>query len=82
MGWTGILYTMIALPFGMNFVNLAFNKWSAKPWLKKYLNLPIASYLSIKDSYIRYPLYGLTIASILAFVYTFLNLDNILLYNF
>ncbi|MCD8410899.1 O-antigen polymerase [Tenacibaculum finnmarkense] len=75
-GWLAVMYTMLAIPIGMIFVNLFF-KDKMSTLMSKYAQKPITSLFSVKDSYIRFPLYILSILSILSILYVFSCLPEI-----
>lgn len=75
-GWLAVMYTMVAMPLGMLFANLFF-KGKIKDYLNDYTKKPIVSLTSFKDSYIRLPLYLISIICILSIFYTFYYLSEI-----
>ena len=76
-GWLAVLYTMVMMPIGMLAANKLFNVKSARILLGQYINGPIVNLTSPRDSHIRFPLYVLTIISIVTILYTYLNLKHI-----
>lgn len=79
--WLAVLYVMIAMPLGMLLVNKIFKVQSSKLF-DSYLKKPLISVLSNKDSYVLLVFYGLSIISIGAVIYTYVNLNNIPLISF
>lgn len=76
-GWLAVQYTMVAMPLGMLLaVNLHGLK-SNRLLFRHYVSQPISPSLSARDSYIRFPLYGLSLASLAAVLYTFLVLGEV-----
>lgn len=76
-GWMAVQYTMIAMPLGMLLaVNLHGLK-SNRTLFKRYISQPMSPALSRRDSFVRFPLYGLSLASILAVFYTFYTLGEV-----
>ncbi|AZJ32470.1 hypothetical protein D6200_07820 [Tenacibaculum mesophilum] len=75
-GWLAVMYTMVAMPIGMLFANLFF-KGEVKTYLNEYAKKKIVSVISFKDSYIRLPLYLISIICILSIFYTFHYLSEI-----
>ncbi len=76
-GWLAVQYTMIAMPLGMLLaVNLHGFK-SNRLLFRRYISLPISPAISRRDSFVRLPLYGLSLASLLAVLYTFKTLGEI-----
>ncbi len=75
-GWLAVMYTMVAMPIGMLFANLFF-KDKMKTHLNEYAKKSIVSTISFKDSYIRLPLYIISIISIVSIFYTFYYLPEI-----
>lgn len=75
-GWLAVMYTMLAMPIGMIFINLFF-KDKMSTLISKYAQKPIISLFSIKDSYIKFPLYILCALSILSILYVFSCLPEI-----
>ncbi len=75
MGFFSVQYMMIGLPIGMLLANFCFN-FNSKTSLKNYQLKPIIPLISKYDSYIRIPLYILSIISFLAIVYTFYTIRS------
>ena len=75
-GYSSILYMLVAFPIGMMLANFVF-RFSAKRKLDTFLNDPITASFSRKDSYIRIPLYLLTLVSLCTVLYTFLVMRSI-----
>ena len=76
-GWMAVQYTMLAMPLGMLLaVNLHGMK-SNRLLFRRYVSLPMSPAVSRQDSFIRYPLYALSMASLLAVFYTFYSLGEI-----
>lgn len=77
LGWIIVLYTMISMPAGMLLVKNILKIRSVDKLLKKYEKMPIVCLISKKDSFIRIPLYIMTILSIFTVIYTYYNIKNI-----
>lgn len=75
LGYFAILYMMIGLPLGMVIASFLF-KFNSKYELNNYLNKPIVPLISKADSYLKIPLYFLTILSFAAIVYTFYTIRD------
>lgn len=75
-GYWAIMYTMIFFPLGMVMGNFV---WKAKPIIlfHEYTKKEIIPFLSERDSFLRLPLYFLTLISILAVSYTFYVMKDI-----
>jgi len=68
---------MIAFPLGGILVNQLINKKSTAVYFNDFLQKPIINLSSKKDSYVRYPLYSLTLVSVLAIIYTFVSIGEV-----
>ncbi|QDH81244.1 oligosaccharide repeat unit polymerase [Echinicola soli] len=79
-GYWAIMYTMIFFPAGMVLANFI---WKAKPkeLFLKYTKQEIIPLYSSKDSFLRFPLYFLSVISISAVLYTFFVMKEIPLFN-
>ncbi len=80
-GWLAVQYTMVAMPLGMLLVVYLGGATSNRALFQRYLNLPIESFLSQRDSFIRLPLYALSAISLLAVLYTFNSLGEVPLWS-
>lgn len=67
--WIFVSYTMLAFPVGMWIAKLLWNYRRAE--FAGYRESPIKPLLTAGDSYIRVPLYLLTLLSLMAVVYTY-----------
>lgn len=76
-GWLAIQYTMIAMPLGMLLTTYAFGYKSNIRLFKNYLTTNLSGQLSVKDSYVRMILYGLSLLSILSVIYVLASLNTI-----
>lgn len=76
-GWLAIQYTMIAMPFGMLIINLLHGYISNHKLFLSYINSPIITSTSRKDTFVKYPLYILSLISLLSIIYTFISLKTI-----
>jgi hypothetical protein len=76
-GWLAVQYTMIMLPLGMLFVVNLFGYKNNNKLFNHYVNSDIKPFISIKDSYIKFPLYLLYIVSILSVLYVMITLRTI-----
>lgn len=76
-GWLSILYVMVMMPVGMLAAKKFFKVKSMQNLFSNYTNHPTINFISSQDSYIRLPLYFLTILSLSAVVYSYINLKNI-----
>lgn len=75
-GYAAIMYTMLLMPAGM----VSANKiWGGSPKIlfKQYTEAPIVSFISRKDSYIRYPLYLLSMLGVFGVIYTYIQMREI-----
>ena len=75
-GWLSIQYVMIMLPLAMLLIN-KITGYCAGFRLKRYLKTKITFRTIESDIYMRYVLYFLSILSVGAVVYTFVNLEQI-----
>ncbi|MGY6521259.1 MAG: hypothetical protein ACXIUD_05990 [Mongoliitalea sp.] len=73
--WLSISYTMIAFPLGMMISNFIF-KFNSKE-IEAYNSKEIKTYISTKDSFIRLPLYFLTLISFFVVVHVFFSIGFI-----
>lgn len=76
-GWFAVQYTMIAMPLGMMAVVYLHGLRSNRRVFDDYIRAPMTGSLSGKDSFLRIPLYVLSLASILSTVYTFYVIGGI-----
>lgn len=76
-GYLTIQYSMIMIPLGMLTVVYLFRYKYNTNIFQKYVHSEIKPLLSIKDSYIRYPLYVLSLICILSVLYVLTKLDTI-----
>ena len=76
-GWLAVQYTMIMMPLGMLFVVKLFGYKNNNRIFQRYVHSPIKPLLSIRDSYIRYPFYVLSIVSVLSVLYVMSSLKTI-----
>ncbi len=76
-GWLAIQYTMIMLPLGMLFAVYLFGYKNNRRLFQDYVHRDITPALSIKDSYIRLPLYFLYTVSVLSVIYVLYSLKTI-----
>lgn len=76
-GWLAVQYTMIMMPLGMLFVINLFGYKNNNRIFQEYVHSDIRPFLSLKDSYIRYPFYILSIVSILSVMYVMVTLKTI-----
>lgn len=76
VGYCVVNYTVVFLPIGMLITNKI---WGANPkyLFSNYCNKSLTSYFSLRDSYIRYPLYLLSLISIASVAYTFITIGTI-----
>ena len=75
-GWLSIQYVMIMLPLAMLLIN-KITGYCADFRLRRYLKTKITFRTIESDIYMRYVLYFLSILSVGAVVYTFVNLEQI-----
>ena len=75
-GWLAIQYTMIAMPLGMLFINYLYGYESNRKLFLSYINSPTIPSLSQKDSFVKYPLYALSLISVFAVIYTYMKLNT------
>lgn len=76
-GWMAVQYTMIAMPLGMLLALHLNGLKSNRALFHWYISQPMCSAVSARDSYIRLPLYVLSVASLLAVLYTFYVLGEV-----
>ena len=76
-GWLAVQYTMIAMPLGMLLVIYLNGLKSNRLLFIRYISQPMCSAVSPRDSYVRFPLYALSAASLLAVLYTFYSLGEV-----
>lgn len=76
-GWLAVQYTMIAMPVGMLLAVYLSGQTNNRLLFQRYISAPIHNSLSRRDSFIRLPLYALSLASLLAVAYTFYSLGEI-----
>ncbi|MCD6566083.1 MAG: hypothetical protein J7K53_09070 [Bacteroidales bacterium] len=72
-GWLSVQYTMLAMPLGMLFINYLYGYKSNSKLFLSYINSPVTTLASKKDSFVQYPLYILSLISLLSVVYTFMS---------
>ncbi|MBE0471796.1 MAG: hypothetical protein IBX55_20090 [Methyloprofundus sp.] len=75
-GWLAVQYTMIALPLGMLGAVYLNGLNSNRRLFHSYINKPVDVALSLKDSFIRYPLYALSVVAVFSIIYTFAMLKT------
>lgn len=73
--WECISYAIIAIAVGMMIANAFFN-FNAKE-IERYHAKPIQSLFSPHDSYVKIPLYFLSVICILSVLYTFISIGTI-----
>lgn len=76
-GWLAVQYTMIAMPLGMLLVVYLSGRTSNAALFQRYLSRPIDSMLSRRDSFVRFPLYALSLVSLLSVAYTFAAIGSV-----
>lgn len=76
-GWMAVQYTMIAMPLGMILAVHLNGLKTNRSLFQRYISQPMCTAVSARDSYIRLPLYTLSVASLLSVVYTFYSLGEI-----
>ena len=76
-GWLAVQYTMIAMPLGMMLVVYLNGMSTNSAPFHRYLSQPIESMLSRRDSFVRLPLYGLSIVALLSVAYTFAAIGSV-----
>ncbi len=76
-GWLAVQYTMIAMPLGMLLAVRLHGLKSNRLLFHRYISQPMSPAVSRRDSFMRVPLYGLSLASLLAVLYTFRTLGEI-----
>lgn len=76
-GWLAVQYTMIAMPLGMLLVVYLNGMSTNAPLFHRYLARPIDSMLSRRDSFVRLPLYALSLVSLLSVAYTFAAIGSV-----
>lgn len=76
-GWMAVQYTMIAMPLGMLLAVKLHGLKNNRSLFRRYVSLPMCPAVSRRDSFIRYPLYALSMASLLAVLYTFYSLGEV-----
>lgn len=76
-GWIAVQYTMIAMPLGMLLAVNLYGLKNNRALFQRYISQPICSTVSPRDSYMRFPLYALSAASLMAVLYTFYSLGEI-----
>ncbi|HNW81258.1 MAG TPA: O-antigen polymerase [bacterium] len=82
-GWVSIMYVMIAMPIGMLLANYFLKNFNTRILFSRYAGKLIEPVVSMKDSYMRFPLLVLSAISIFACVYTFYVIKTIpILYVF
>lgn len=75
-GWIAVQYTMLAMPIGMLLAVYLHGLSSNRAIFYYYIHQPIQTTMSTNDSYIRYPLYLLSIIAVLSVFYTFAMLKT------
>ncbi len=75
-GWLAVQYTLVMMPLGMLFVVRLFGYKHNNNIFQRYVHSDIVSFLSIKDTYIRYPLYIFSVISILSVIYVLNALES------
>lgn len=76
-GWLAVQYTMLMMPLGMLFIVKLFGYKNNNRIFQEYVHTPIKPFLTLKDSYIKYPFYLLSIVSILSVLYVMVSLRTI-----
>ena len=76
-GWMAVQYTMVAMPLGMLLATYLNGLKSNRLLFSRYISQPMCSAVSPRDSYVRLPLYALSLASLLAVLYTFYSLGEV-----
>lgn len=76
-GWLAVQYTMIAMPLGMLLVVYLSGRSANAALFQGYLARPIDSMLSRRDSFVRLPLYALSLVSLLSVAYTFAAIGSV-----
>lgn len=76
-GWLAVQYTMVMMPLGMLFVINLFGYKNNNRLFQEYVHSPIKPFLSLKDSYIRYPFYILSVISVFSVLYVMASLKSI-----
>lgn len=77
LGWLAVQYTMIAMPLGMLLAVYMSGLKNNRSLFRGYISRPIQNMLSRRDSFVRLPLYGLSLVSLLSVLYTFHSLGEI-----
>ncbi len=80
-GWLAIQYTMIAMPLSMLFINYLHGRKSNIRFFHTYINSPVVTITSKKDSYILFPLYLCSFLSLATVIYTFALMKEIPIYR-
>ena len=80
-GWLSVQYTMIAMPLGMLFINYLYGYESNRKLFLSYIKAPIVTLISQKDSFLKYPLYALSIVCLLSVAYTFVSIKTIPIFS-
>ncbi|MNX46825.1 hypothetical protein D3C86_773710 [compost metagenome] len=75
MGFFSVQYMMVGLPMGMLIANFCF-RFNSKRELSNYQLKPMVTLISRNDSYIRFPLYILSLISFLSILYTFYTIRS------
>lgn len=67
--WLAVSYTLIVIPIGINLCRMTFRINDVSSRFDSYTNSKIIGMISQKDSYLRYPLYILSIICLLVVAY-------------
>ena len=76
-GWVSVQYTMIVMPLGMLLINCLYGYKLNNKLFLSYINSPLTTLVSKKDSFVKYPLYILSLISLLAVSYVFIVSQDI-----
>jgi hypothetical protein len=80
--WLAVSYTLIAFPIGVLLSKKIFAVISARKLLQSYIDKPVLTLFSKRDSYIKYPLYAFGIISVMVAIITLSNIDYSTLYGY
>jgi oligosaccharide repeat unit polymerase len=80
-GWLAVQYTMLMMPLGMLFILFLFGYKTNSNLFQSYVRSPILPLFSLKDSYMRIPLYVFSAISVLSVLYVFYYLRTIPLFS-
>lgn len=76
-GWLAVQYTMFTMPMGM-LVAVFINGYKHnRDIFQRYLQAELVPFLSDRDSFLRYPLYFLSVMSLISVLYVMSKLDTI-----